>query len=357
MIEVLDAVSSPQEKIQLLTQIFHSREFEHEEMEHFLKYYKEKEPNTELGRVCARFLDILLKGKKGKSDTFDEQGILFQIRTRSVSDYAKLELLNQNLRFLYRSAGIMQWLDQQAKHGTGGIKTGCQRILEQIEKESRSVRPALTYDDVEGLQDPVTLEDFLGFSRTQKLWWLMAKREDSARDDFVFQHVKALMQSETDPFVVSNLVKRIPDAIAMQKELYPELVKALEIYHDHEDNRVRANLLEGYDVLMQKPRYRGMLYSYVCDAAMYSTDNRIRSTALRIRHKYAPRETRIMVEDWIRDTKTLATLASVRWLIESVPDVKAEFATAIKGLEAELSIAARKLIAERKPLTGETVLR
>jgi len=356
VLQILEAAQTPEEKAKILTRIFQGREYEPAEMEAFLAKTKEKEPQTVLGRLCAQFLDVMRKGQ-GKSDTFDEHGILFQIRTRAVSDHQKLVLLNQNLRFLHRSAPIMQWLEQQAKHGTGVIKSGTERILTMVQQEIKMFRPALSYDDAEGVKDPVVVQDFFRMTRTQKLWWLMARREDALREEFIFQNAKTLMEQETDSFVISNLVKRIPEAIGAQEDLHVDLVKSLSIYEEHEDNRVRANLLEGYDVLMLKARYRVLLYPHVCKAALEAKDNRIRSTALRIRYKYAPRETKTMVEQWISETKTLGTLASLRWLIESVSEVQEEFSEALKELEGILSASAKKIIAAKGVLTGDTPLR
>ncbi len=356
VIQILEAAQTAEEKAKILTRIFQSREYEPKEMEAFLAKVKETEPQTVLGRLCAQFLDVMRKGQ-GKSETFDEHGILFQIRTRSVSDHQKLVLLNQNLRFLHRSAPIMQWLEQQSKHGSGVIKSGTERILSMVQQEIKMFRPALSYDDAEGVTDPISIHDFFKMTRTQKLWWLMARREDSLREEFIFQNAQDLMQKETDSFVVSNLVKRIPEAIALRDELHLDLVKMLHVYEEHEDNRVRANLLEGYDVLMQKARYRIILYPQIVKATTEAKDNRIRSTALRIRYKYAPRETKAMVEAWISETNTLGTLASLRWLIESVPEVQQEFGTALKSLESELGTAAKKIIAAKGVLTGDTLLR
>jgi hypothetical protein len=215
---------------------------------------------------------------------------------------------------------VLDWVHLHKQDENPYLRDSLRKVTMLMNLRRAEDPTALNFESICGYAEPLKVDDFFVLSRLEKLWWLMYSPNLEHKDKFLIVFGIELLKQEFDEFVLSNLVKRIPESIARQSILQMELVTELTKFLKHSDHRIQANLIGGMDVLMQHSvRYRGLLYPLLCTAC-FSPSNRVSTTALGVRIKYAPKETQAILEEKIDSAKDIRDLDSLTWLVYKLTD-------------------------------------
>lgn len=351
MFEIIEQAKQFEEKIHVSIMLFRNQSTNRQTLIQYLRSSFEEEPETPWGRWCQRFCDGVEKKKVRRPD---EKALLTYLKS-SASDYSKLEVLKSHQSHLYVCIETIQWMENAIQHGSSTLQAGCERLLSQILTENRLFTKSLEPDYLPRLQDPLFLDDFLKMDRIHKLWWLIQDRDDDVRYNFLLIHALELLNHENDCFILSNLMKRIPEAMLSSPRIDLDLLQTLMTYLEHEDSRVRANLVEGFGVLSAKARYRGFLYPNL-RSLLHSAEPRTRANTLAIMMKYTPNDTEKIVKEWIHSANTLKEMCTLEWLLSTIPELQSQVQVYLKAMREKLLGKARLLVQQGVEVSEMTQL-
>lgn len=125
------------------------------------------------------------------------------------------------------------------------------------------------------------------------------------------------LSGESDPFVVSKLVKELPHLLLNQQEANPSTILLLfRAFLSHKDSRVRANCLEGFAKLYPIEELREQLFD-VFQVAVLDEDDRVKVQAVSGLSKFPIQDVRSRIEKLIEEARSIEAVNSYRWMINS----------------------------------------
>ncbi len=331
MLSEIEQENNLSRKSRLLYLCYQTGKIGRSELMAFLSGQVQVHGQTSWGRYCSRLKDL------AESDgRIDVEQLLTKLNSDFIPAREKMQLLHLHLCQVGDLEPIARWIEKAAKSSDAMLRIGAGRIQSLMNMHKRQAREELDYDGIDEVGTPESVQAFLDLPRNVKLFWLMRdQKEDTAREAFLYRNALELLQLEEDEFILSNLVKKVPDAILWSEVLDFDLIDELIKFQEHENLRVQTNLLEGMEALMAQFRYRGKLYPLFVKATE-SHHPRVKSTALRVRYRYAPSETLRQVNGWLERIEDLEALRSIRWLLKSLPELHDKVLPEILRLEERL---------------------
>ncbi|MBW7875619.1 MAG: hypothetical protein H3C47_06510 [Candidatus Cloacimonetes bacterium] len=311
------AETSSEIKVGLLKELLCQKPVDADECMAFLEEEAAVSSCTVWRNACR---NAVLELRRSACNALSEEAVLAQLQSSFVNDSVKICLLQKHLSLLHSMPSVMDWIHSHRKDENVYLRDSLRKVVLLMNLRRAEDPTTLDFASICGYAEPSSLDDFFALNRLEKLWWLMYTPNLEHKDKFLIVFGIDLLKRETDEFVLSNLVKRIAEAITRTSSLQIELINELTRFLSHSDYRIQANLIEGMDILMQHSfRYRGLLYPLLCQACL-SKSNRVSTTAIGVRIKYAPNETQSLLEDKIESASDLRDLESLTWLAYKLAD-------------------------------------
>jgi CRP-like cAMP-binding protein len=330
-------------KASLLKIYAHSRD-NLPELKQFLETELGKTHSKEWKTCCKRWLVWVDHNLLSKMAVFDPKDFLAQMKTdRSLEE--KVFLINSFLKFVNKEhKAIIAWFADQLETHDPKLRAVARKVVEHFKKKGilgEEIKPKLF------MESRPSLNLFLQSRRDTKLEWLHQALSLSGRKTCLYEWGVAALCFEQDEFVLSLLVKVLPEIFVTQDFDLSRLVSLMEGFLWHEDARLRANTLEGLSILNYKHEV-GARIQEVFQNFLQDPDERVCTAALLGIHQTQPDTALENLREILRSMDSLEAVEPFHWLLEK----EAEAHHDLRPLE----VLARKKLEQIRVLSTEEEL-
>ncbi len=203
---------------------------------------------------------------------------------------------------------IIAWFEKSVHSKEHGLRNICRRALDYLGKKGHwCEKPG------EVTQDRfLEFKKFMSLEREDSLKWLEnVEKSPSEFTLFMEWSLTALLLSQ-NPFITSKLLKVIPKYFLQFQFDYHRLLGYVCGFSKHEDDRVRANALEGLSILM-KHKELSIEILNILQESLKDPSPRVKAIAAILLHPLEPDETSKRVGGIIAEVTSLEELEGVEW--------------------------------------------
>jgi hypothetical protein len=319
MIQEIDKAKNLRKKAALLKVFAHSRQ-DLPALKDYLELEIRKSHNKEWVQTCRKWHVWVDNNLSTHLVSFDPVEFLIQMESnRPLKE--KVYLINQYLKEIKpEHQEIIGWFEARLESNHAALRKVAKQVLDTLgklgvwqEKKALYLQPCKSG----------TLREYQKAGREEKLKWLQTSLNAPESSESLFEWGIGALCMESDPFVVSSLIKVLPPLLAQAKIPLSRFLLILESFLWDEDPRMRANVLEGLGTLIQHEeegsRIREVLSNFLVDP-----DVRVRTTALLAMDQVEPTATTERVEFIFQIAYTQEDFDSVHWLISQAARARRE---------------------------------
>jgi hypothetical protein len=225
---------------------------------------------------------------------------------------------------------LINWFEKNVHSKESSLRNVCRRTLDYLGKKGHWQEKAgeVTQDRF------LEFKKFMSLEREESLKWLEnVEKNPSEFTLFMEWSLTALLLSQ-NPFVTSKLLKVVPKYFLQYQFDYSRLLGYICGFTRHEDDRVRANALEGLSVLM-KHKELSVEILKLLQEGLKDSSPRVKAIAAILLHPLEPDETSRRVGGIIAEVESLEALEGLEWSLSgsNFGDLHAE---QIKRIRAKL---------------------
>jgi len=300
-------------KTSLLKLYAHSRE-NLPELKQFLETELRKTHSKEWKTCCKRWLVWVDHNLLSKISVFDPKAFLVQMKAdRPIKE--KVFLINSYLKHVTTEhKAIIAWFVSQLETDDPKLRVVARKVSEHFKKAGiwkEEIKPKLF------MESRPSLNLFLKSRRDTKLEWLHQALSVSGRKTCLFEWGIAALSFEQDEFVLSFLVKLLPE-LYVSKDLDLDLsrvVRLLEEFLWHEDARLRANTLEGLATLNYKHEVSARIQE-IFKNFLQDPDERVCIAALLGIHETQPETALEHLRSILSQMDSVEAVEPFHWLLD-----------------------------------------
>lgn len=323
MLTEIKSTNDIRKRATLLQQCFRLGKVKPQVLKNFLKKeVANRDADKKWLLVCNKWLEWLDEHQKVHEQPFDKDEFLEQLDS-PIPIKRKIHLIKQAIPNLKKEdQDVFMFFEFHLSTDDPRERVLYRKVLDFLQKKGWW-NPQIQVDLKPGQE--VGLNEFLQHSRDDKLNWLDAAMSfEGSRHSLNLWGMNALT-FEADLFVVSKLVKVLPQLYTSSRLYFGRLLDILEIFLKSKDSRVRANSLEGMNFILQKNVNVERIENTFLEM-MNDEDGRVKTTCLLLLYKNHPQETFEKIQSIVEKSRSRYELESIRWVIEQNLNLDTRFA-------------------------------
>lgn len=322
MLSEIKATTDIRKRATLLQQCFRMGRIKPQVLRNFLK--KEisgRDVDKQWMLVCNKWLEWLDEHQKVKAKPFDKDDFLEQLDS-PIPLKRKVHLIKQAIPNLKKDDhDVFLFFEFHLSTDDPRERVLYRKVLDFLQKKGWW-NPQIQVELAPGQE--VGINEFLQHSRDDKLNWLDAAMNfEGSRSSLNTWGMNALT-FEADLFVVSKLVKVLPQLYTASRLYFGRLLEILELFVVSKDARVRANTLEGMNYILQKNVNVERIENHFLEM-MNDEDGRVKTTCLLLLYNNHPQETFEKIQGIVENSRSRYELESIRWVVEQNLDLDQRF--------------------------------